>query len=199
MTQHFLPAILHDPTLYRSDPGNVPPYRVPRSYRDWLLDAGSLTRRLIRESDGAFRVEVLRQGFLPALAMERRELALGLRERPFVREVTLRCHDSPWVFARTLIPADTLRGRARALTHLGSKPLGAVLFNDPDVRRGPIAVSRHRAAQFGQPWASEGEIWGRRSLFYLSGKPLLVSEYFLHNCPMYHSRQNPDNPQSNHD
>jgi len=185
VSQPFLPAILHDATLYRSDRGNVPPYRVPRGYRDWLLDAGSLTQRLVRASGGDFRVEVLRQGFLPALSMERRELHLNLREWPFVREVVLRCHEQPWVFARTLIPADTLRGRARALTHLGTKPLGAVLFNDPEVRRGPIAVSRLKATQFGDPWAGEGEIWGRRSLFFLAGKPLLVSEYFLHHCPMY--------------
>ena len=194
MAQHFLPSILHDPTRYRSDAGNVPPYRVPRAYREWLLDPGSLTRRLIQVSGGEFRVEVLRQGHLAALAMERRELNLGLRERPFVREVALRCHEQPWVFARTLIPATTLKGRARALTHLGTKPLGAVLFNDPQVRRGPIAVSRIQADRFGPPWAGEGEIWGRRSLFFLSGLPLLVSEYFLHQCPLYQAGQNRDNP-----
>ncbi len=185
MSQPFLPSILHDPTLYRGGHGSVPPYRVPRAYRDWLLDAGSLTRRLIRESHGHFRVQVLRQGFLPAFALERQELGLGQREWPFVREVALLCHDTPWVFARTLIPAATLQGPARALTRLGSKPLGAVLFNDPQVRRGPIAVSRLRAGQLGAPWAAEGEIWGRRSQFFLSGLPLLVSEYFLQACPMY--------------
>lgn len=185
MSQHFLPSILHDPTRYRGGHGSVPPYRVPRPYRDWLLDPGSLTRRLIRESGGHFRVQVLRQGFLPAHAVERHELGLAPREWPFVREVALLCHDTPWVFARTLIPAITLQGPARALTHLGSKPLGAVLFNDPLVRRGPIAVSRLAAAQLGQPWAEEGEIWGRRSCFYLADLPLLVSEYFLHACPMY--------------
>ena len=36
MTQPFLPSILHDPTLYRGGHGSVPPYRVPRAYRDWL-------------------------------------------------------------------------------------------------------------------------------------------------------------------
>lgn len=194
MTHPFLPSILHDPTLYRGGHGSVPPYRVPRTFRDWLLDPGSLTRRLVRESGGHFRVQVLRQGFLPAYPEERRELGLEWREWPFVREVALRCHDTPWVFARTLIPAATLKGPARALTHLGTKPLGAVLFNDPRVRRGPIAVSRLNGARLGRSWTAEGEIWGRRSCFYLAGLPLLVSEYFLEACPMYASSMPGDVP-----
>src|SRR5690606_9493092 len=128
---------------------------VPRPYRHWLLDPGSLTKRLIRASGGQFRVQVLRQGFLPASPHERHELALGQREWPFVREVALLCHGTPWVFARTLIPSATLKGPARALTHLGTKPLGAVLFNDPQVRRGPIAVSRLKAVQLGTALAPE--------------------------------------------
>ncbi|HVK99710.1 MAG TPA: chorismate lyase [Dongiaceae bacterium] len=194
MSQPFLPSILHEPALYRGGRGSLPPFRIPRAYRSWLLDPGSLTRRLIRESDGHFRVQVLRQGFLSAYPEERRQLGLELGEWPFVREVALRCHDTPWVFARTLIPAATLQGPAKALTHLGTKPLGAVLFNDPRVRRGPIAVCRLRGSQLGEAWREEGEIWGRRSCFYLAGLPLLVSEYFLHACPMYANSGNGDNP-----
>ena len=69
---------------------------------------------------------------------------------------------------------ETLSGPARALTHLGTKPLGAVLFNHPGVRRGPISVC-----------LIERGIWGRQSVFFLYNKPLLVSEYFLEDCPMY--------------
>ncbi|MGB3620783.1 MAG: chorismate lyase [Ketobacter sp.] len=184
-SQHFLPAILHDQTLYQGGGGRVPPYQIPRSYRDWLLDPDSLTQRLIRESGGEFRVELLRQGHLSTTAQERDALALGLRTWPFLREVTLRCHDQPWVFARTVIPTATLMGPARALTHLGTKPLGAVLFNHPHVRRGPISVYRLNASRLSTVFAHQGLLWGRQSLFYLYDKPLLVSEYFLQRCPMY--------------
>lgn len=182
-----LPELLHDALRFRSGAGSVAPWRVPRGLREWLLDAGSLTRRLVAVSGGDFRVQLLRQGFLPALPMERTELDLATREWPFVREVLLRCHDQPWVFARTLIPRPTLQGRARALTHLGVKPLGAVLFSDPQVRRGPIAVARLAPARLGLAMGNDTPIWGRRSVFYLSGLPLLVSEYFLPACPMYPS------------
>lgn len=183
MPQPFLPPILQDPARFRSGHGSVPPYRIPRPFRSWLLDPGSLTQRLIRESAGQFRVQVLRQGLLPTRIQERHELGLGQREWPFVREVLLLCHDTPWVFARTLIPATTLQGPARALTRLGSKPLGAVLFNDPRVRRGPIAVSHLRPGELDP--AEPADLWGRRSAFFLAGQPLLVSEYFLRACPMY--------------
>lgn len=180
-----MPDLLHAPLLFRSGEGSLAPWQIPRNLRDWLLDAGSLTRRLVTLSGGDFRVQLLRQGFMHALPAERQELGLGLREWPFVREVLLRCHDAPWVFARTLIPTNSLQGPVRALTHLGTRPLGAVLFSDPKVRRGPIAVTRLRANTLGIGGEPNPELWGRRSIFYLAEMPLLVSEYFLPACPMY--------------
>lgn len=184
-----MPQLLCDPVRFRSGGDSLLPWQVPRSLRDWLLDPGSLTRRLITTSEGHFRVQVLRQGFMHALPVERQALGLRDREWPFVREVLLRCYDQPWVFARTLIPVASLRGRVRALTRLGSRPLGAVLFRDPGVRRGPISVVRLRANTLGIGDQPNPELWGRRSLFYLAGLPLLVSEYFLPVCPLYGNNQ----------
>lgn len=181
----FLPPVLHEPALYLGGEGRTPPFRIPRPLRPWLLDPGSLTRRLIQESDGEFRVQVLDQGHSSSRPHERNALHLHHRAWPFVREVYLVCRGQPWVYARTLIPVDTLQGPARALTHLGSKPLGAVLFNHPRVRRGPISVYCVRADRLHPALADQGLLWGRQSLFYLFDKPLLVSEYFLQDCPMY--------------
>jgi chorismate--pyruvate lyase len=183
--QHFLPSILLDQTLYLGGSGRIPPYQIPQRYRSWLLERGSLTQRLIHASGGEFRVRLLRQGHQQTTAMERAALSLPQRSWPFLREVTLLCQDVPWVFARTVIPTDTLQGPARALTHLGCKPLGAVLFNHPNVRRGPISVYKLDASGISTELAGQGLIWGRQSVFYLFDKPLLVSEYFLHDCPMY--------------
>lgn len=182
---HFLPSVLQDQAFYLSGGGSVAPYRIPRHYRPWLLDTGSLTQRLVKASQGAFEVELLRLGHQQTTALERDALSLPQRNWPFLREVALKCHDEPWVFARTVIPNTTLQGPARALTHLGTKPLGAVLFNHPGVRRGPISVLRIDASRVSRTFANQGLIWGRQSVFYLLGKPLLVSEYFLHQCPMY--------------
>ncbi len=161
--------------------------------RDWLLDNGSLTRRLQGCCGGRFDVELVSQGWERPHANEVRRLGLPRHERALVRQVYLRCDGRRWVFARTVIPLSSLRGRQRRLLHLGNRPLGAVLFADPHMRREPLEVARvcpgirlQRRVYFGDGPAdgSAGEpgdevVWGRRSVFRLDGGPLLVSEFFL--------------------
>lgn len=151
---------------------------------DWLLDATSLTRRLQLGCGDQFRVQVLQQNWGLPLASERQ--ALGIRQggRAVIREVRLMCGDVPWVFARTVIPVRSLLGPQRRLAHLGSKPLGAALFADPKLRRGEVEITRigpgEKLFECAVAEAISPEvIWGRRSLFWLRGKPLLVSEFFL--------------------
>jgi chorismate--pyruvate lyase len=157
---------------------------------DWLWDRGSLTARLVKASGGAFRVRVMHQGWGSALYSESRLLGMRRGEAALVREVELLGHDTPWVFARTLIPASSLKGGARRLAGLGDKPLGAVLFSDPSMRRGPTQVARllPRHPLFAVATNSleqkPVELWGRRTLFFLAGKPLLVNEIFLPELPL---------------
>ncbi|RUQ34180.1 MAG: chorismate lyase [Candidatus Competibacteraceae bacterium] len=161
----------------------------PPDLSHWLFDAGSLTQRLLQRCPGQFRVQVLRQGWTRPDHDE--AAALGLRRDAWAwtREVRLCCDEQPWVFARTVIPARTLRGRGRRLTRLGTRPLGAALFTDPGIRRGPLEVARIAAGQSLHQRAVAGcadpsaARWGRRSLFWLDGSPLLVCEIFLSNLP----------------
>jgi chorismate--pyruvate lyase len=174
---HTVPRWLEGRQLPRQQPGSA--------LRDWLLDTGSLTRRVQEACVGRFRVRVEFQGWDRPRLDE--SLALRLRQprRALIREVHLLCDDRPWVFARTVIPISTLRGRERRLAHLGERPLGAVLFADPHMTRGPVEVACIRAGQPLYAAAVQGlrqrpaAIWGRRSVFQLGGKPLLVSEFFL--------------------
>jgi chorismate--pyruvate lyase len=102
-----------------------------------------------------------------------------------VRDVELRCDAVPWVFARTLIPISSLKGAAQRLTQLGEKPLGAVLFSEPGVNRGATQIARLLPAQplfeaaCNHLPKKPDHLWGRRTLFYLQKKPLLVNEVFL--------------------
>ncbi len=158
---------------------------IPASLLDWLLDPASLTRRL-QQVCGEFRVQVLNQAWARPLHDETHALSLRNGAQVFVREVLLLCDGQPRVFARTVIPRQTLSGKYRRLTRLGNKSLGAVLFADPLMRRDKLELSaitaRHplfeRATHklIKQP----SVIWGRRSLFHLNNKPLLLSEIFLH-------------------
>ncbi|WP_417225915.1 chorismate--pyruvate lyase family protein [Amphritea sp.] len=145
---------------------------APRIWRKWLLDRGSLTQHLIHASDGDFKVNVLRQYWGRPSRMEALALKISTRQKVLIREVQLLGHNHPWVFARTIIPASTLTGKQRKLHTLGSRSLGSVLFRDPTMKRDPLEISRLQL--------SDGEIaWARRSVFYLSNKPLLVAEVFL--------------------
>ena len=162
---------------------------VPDVVLRWLLDPASLTRRIQSACGGRFRVEVLAQGWARPHHNEMR--VLGMRDPAwgFVREVQLLCDEHPWVFARTVIPRTTLTGPRRRLTRLRSRPLGAVLFADPSMQRGPVEIARLTPCDRLYPIATNrlavrpDSIWGRRSVFTLAGFPLLVSEIFLPGIP----------------
>ncbi len=145
--------------------------------RDWLLNRDSLTQRLIRASDGAFRVQLLGQYWGFPSRDEAQALGMKLRQRALIREVVLHGRNEPWVYARSLLPAKSLGGSLGYLKRLGTKPLGALLFSRPDMRRGPIELACLSPQQL--PIDVAEPVWGRRSVFYLADQPLLVSEIFL--------------------
>jgi chorismate lyase len=153
-------------------------------WRSWLLDQGSLTQRLINASNGAFQVRKLRQGWQQPTCSEARCLGLKPRQLAIVREVELLCHGEPWVYARSVFPQQTLIGRLRSLKKLDTRPLGALLFSDPTMKRTHFEVAALYNAQLANYFPndtdnSENFAWGRRSLFFLDKKPILVAEVFL--------------------
>jgi chorismate--pyruvate lyase len=149
--------------------------------QDWLLDTGSLTKRLIEASDGQFRVAIQRQALLPTYLSEAKLLDIDPRQLALVREVILFGREQAWVFARSIIPQNTLTGRLRALKNLDNRPLGQLLFNDPSMRRDPIEVAKVEAQHRFLPkhLSTQSTHWGRRSRFFLDDKAILVSEVFL--------------------
>ncbi len=154
---------------------------LPAATARWLLDRGSLTARLVAASGGDFRVQVLAQRWSRPLPGERELLGMAPREQAVVREVLLHCNGEPWVYARSLMPASSLRGRLRHLRKLKDSALGALLFSDPGMRREPYQIARLDGRSAAIPPALRGDsaLWGRRSCFYLGGQPIMVSEIFL--------------------
>jgi len=163
---------------------------MPATVRMWLYDQGSLTAALkCACRSPRFQVRVLHQGWGRPLYSEARVLGSRSGAIAIVREVELHCDGVPWVFARTLIPASSLRGSARRLAHLGERPLGEVLFSDRRMQRGVMEMarlsSRHRLFQSAVARLPKrpGAIWGRRTLFHMGRHPLLVNELFLPDIP----------------
>jgi len=162
---------------------------LPGALTAWLLDPASLTRRLQGLCAGEFRVRVLSQVWGRPRLDEARVLGMRRRGLAIIRQVQLLCDERPWVYARTVIPVSSLSGRLRRLTHLGARPLGAMLFADRGMRRGVVELARIRPGEMlytdavRDLWQPHDEIWGRRSIFRLANKPLLVSEIFLPGFP----------------
>jgi chorismate lyase len=140
--------------------------KVPAELWSWVAETGSLTQRLKRACAAEFSLVVLaeRDG-----AMDRDDAAvmgIAMGEPARVREVELRCGGRACIAARSVLPHATLAGAGRELAALGARPLGDALFAHADMVRGPIELT-------------DVPTWGRRSVFRLSGEPVLVAEWFL--------------------
>ncbi len=170
----------------RTDPGWRPVQQfttasLPPAHRHWLLDDGSLTRQLINLGQGPFRVQRLYQGWQVPLPSERRLLDIPPRELALIREVALLVSGHAVVFARSVFPHASLTGSLTHLRKLQNKPLGAILFNHPGMRRSPFELAQLAGNSGYLPVSLQqhSDAWARRSRFTIENKALLVSEVFL--------------------
>jgi chorismate lyase len=153
----------------------------PLPLRHWLLDRRSLTRRLQQHSKNQFSVTVLNQCWERPRLDEARALDIPPHQLALVREVILHGRGQPWVYARSVLPQRVLNGPLRFLRKLGNKPLGALLFSNPAIKREPVVLQRYAQSQL-PPSLQQPEqqpLWGRYSIFRYGKNGILVSEIFL--------------------
>ncbi len=153
--------------------------RPPNSgtYRPWLIDEGSLTRRLQSVCEH-FAVRGVVQRVACPLPDEAALLGLRRGQTALIREVWLHDGDVALVFARSILPRASLRGAWSGLGRLGSRPLGAALFADARVERKPLAFCRLHGQHPVFVHAPQAQ-WARRSVFMRNGRTILVTEAFL--------------------
>jgi len=163
-------------------PASLHPQRPGGALLDWLVDEGSLTRRLIAAGRDDFRVEVLTQQQQPARADEAAALGLSAGHPLWIREVLLHTAGAPRVFARTVADLQAFRAAGVHLEDLGSRSLGELLFSDPRIRREPIEISPY-PADWLPPSLRAEHCWARRSRFSSERLQLLVCEVFLPGWP----------------
>ena len=162
---------------------------IPVDLVHWLLDPASLTLRLQQLCGERFHVRVISQDWGWPRQDEAQALDMQGRTCAIIRQVQLMCADQPWIYARTVIPVTSLRGKLQRLAHLGTRPLGAMLFADPGMQRGVVELARILPGQTLHADAMQAAagnaqtIWGRRSVFRIERRPLLVSEIFLPGFP----------------
>lgn len=150
----------------------------------WLRDNGSLTLR-IQQRCKSFAVCGVRSALSRITPDEAALLGVAPRHLAYTREVFLYADGMPVVFAHSACARQDLRGAWSAVQGLGNRPLGALLFAHPLVERKPL---HYKALHYSHPLyllasarlsCRPGRLWARRSLFYLHGAPLLVTEVFL--------------------
>ena len=158
------------------------PAQMPENLVPWLIDNGSLTRKLVALSKDQFEVQVLRQDVATPDDAEAKALKITQQTPVMIREVVLKGLGRSWIFARSILPLTTMTGRLAGLRTLSNQPLGELLFQDPSMTREPLEVAYLPAHVLSVPAtlaAGDERLWARRSVFFLDQKPLLVSEVFL--------------------
>lgn len=170
-------SIIHDHFWQLSTLGCTP------ALQPWLHDRGSLTQRIQQRCE-KFTVQLLHNGLARIAYDESALLGIAPKQLAWSREVFLYADGKPVVFAHSTCAAAHLRGAWGAIAGLGNRPLGAMLFTHPLVKRMPLHYQPlhphhplHRSAS--RISHLPHTLWARRSLFYLHGAPLLVTEVFL--------------------
>lgn len=153
-------------------------------YHHWLIDNGSLTMRL-RQRYTDFSVKLVSVAYAKPFFDEAAPLNIAPHKAALIREVLLMGNHQAVVFAHSVLPRASLRGRWLALSRLGNKPLGASLFANPQVKRTPLCYKKLSCHHLLFQHASQNLInkptylWARRSVFSLSGASMMVTEVFL--------------------
>jgi len=148
------------------------------------MDTGSLTKRLQSKST-EFAVRPTRIRGAKPRSDEAQLLRLANHQQALLREVQLRCEDTPAVFAHSVLPFRSLRGSWQGLGRLGNRSLGTTLFADARVMRTPLEfkkLAKHHALYRMAALDMESvpsALWARRSVFRLKHAVILVTEVFL--------------------
>jgi len=177
-------AINHAPTDMPDKFWNGASLGCPADLAPWLRDHGSLTQR-IQQRCARFAVHGVRSGLARIARDEATLLGIAPPHLAWSREVFLYADGRPVVFAHSACARQHLCGAWSAVRSLGNKPLGALLFAHPLVERKPLHYKALRSTHPLYQRATialdnpPGRLWARRSLFYLCGAPLLVTEIFL--------------------
>lgn len=187
MLTTFLPisadAVIHEPH-WQSVKENADVRRLSEELQGWLLTRNSLTARIRKACPDSFKLKVLQQKWQYPHPSEAKLLGIVSNNLVWVREVELGCNGQPWEFGRTVIPSHTLTAEETKLVTLGTMPIGEILFKDPSMQRSEFELAKLASAHYLYQQATRSvvnppaSLWGRRSVFYLHNKPLLITEVY---------------------
>ena len=140
----------------------------------WLTEESSLTERLNNEFNDV-KVDVIYEGE----ALE--------EKNDYIREVIIKSHDKPMIFARSQLKMNDLEDAWICLKTLGQQSLANILFKDLKISRRSLLyrVCEPKDVLFKHlkslGYIQEEILWMRQSEWERQGKILLLTEVFLPN------------------
>jgi chorismate--pyruvate lyase len=161
---------------------------IPAILFDWIVKINHL------------KLAMTQQGLKPELILlDQRhdilpddEATLVQAHQGLIRQIYLADNNQPLTYGRTIVPEQTYQAFAHQFETLGIRAIGETLLHDKDnVVRGAFEfgfvaadTELFQAAiqKYDQPLDG---LWGRRSLFFINGYPLLITELFFPNLPQY--------------
>lgn len=155
-----------------------PSYLIP-----WISCQSSLTDQL-KELTGEASIEVLKEDWRSTNWWDNHVLHLG-QQVVFHREIVMRSHQIPCWYARTIIPEVTYKAGRSIFSRLKTESLGALIFNEPDIKRiqlmhYPLSRESIEYHWLKSAWMSEERIvWLRLSTLMLEIHPFFLVEILL--------------------
>lgn len=164
---------------------------IPAAMRSWLLEQDSLSFRLKQEC-GALSLDLLYNQMISENQLTSQEkLLLNLSNQNCVydknilsdaysllmRKVVIYGDNQPWVIGRTLISPSLLQHPDYDLRQQGETPLGFTVFGTSSVKRDELQV--------GVVEIEQRLLFARRSRLWVDSYPMLVTELFLPDFPIY--------------
>ena len=136
----------------------------------WLNEPGSITSRIKSFSD--FKLELLRDGPGEVDAADDDLIIANYKENN-IREVLLYSDEEPLIYAKSIIPLETIRLGLGVLGNLKENPLGDILFSNPEIKKEYMLFSKFEL--------NKKIFYGRKGIYTVRGFPFSVCEIFLIN------------------
>ena len=136
----------------------------------WLTESGSITSRI--KSFSNFRLKLLRDGPGEVDTLEDDLIITNYKENN-IREVVLYSDEEPFIYAKSILPLETIRLGLGALGSLKENPLGDILFSNPKIKKKYMLFAKFES--------NKRIFYGRKGIYTVKGYPFSVCEIFLIN------------------
>jgi len=136
--------------------------------KSWLIENGPITKRISDNEN--FELNLIRDEIDEVDEIDKKYLG-NITGDIKVREVILLGNKVPKVYAKSLIPVNTIEDGFSKLGSLGNKPLGDILFEKDIFNKVDVLYStfKHEVNIF----------WGRKTKYLVKNLPFSVMEIFL--------------------